>query len=325
VLSDNNVWFVNVGAGLIKFVNQAENVELAHIDNSGVLTVLSQVNAATFNASSNYYYFASNSGIYWSWDGTYLHATHSLVTNGAAVYLSNNATFGIWTDGTYTHIGPNVLSHGYVYLAGSGSIFINWDGTGISHSHQIRGPSVFVSGAIQTQSWASGVGVNQLGDTTAINNRLYVWLSIQGMRTWADLSGNANCFLAPNIGDNRGQGLAWQWATWACVDHAIEYGLRAAPVLNALDVVRAVKGYYYEHMAFSDAGRTPLRDQAGELIITPTYGFRASEVMEYLPELVSCNPQTGVPEAIDLDRMCVVLWEAVKEQATRIDELERRV
>lgn len=49
LLSDNNVWFSNAGGSLIRFINQAENLELGHFDNAGNMAVLGNVQAATFN------------------------------------------------------------------------------------------------------------------------------------------------------------------------------------------------------------------------------------------------------------------------------------
>jgi hypothetical protein len=349
LMVDNNVTMWNSGGGVIRFLSQNALVETGRLDNTGTFSVPNQVNAATFNAVNNYYYFANNPAIFVQWDGTsFIRFSHSIWVNGGTIYLANNAgIYWTWdgahittvqavmapyfmataslyfmgTSGTYyltlngnilQAASMNILSWGWVGLSGNPAIYISWDGVGINHTHQIRGPSLFVSGAIASQGWASGY-TNSLGDTTAINNRLYTWTSIQAMRSWADLSGNSNAFLAPNIADNRGQGLAWEWSTWASVDHARLYDLKVAPVLDPLRVVRSIQGYYYDHISLKGGFNSePYYNEDGSIESHPAYGFSASEVAEYLPELVSYSPE-GIPEAIDMGRMVVILWEAVKQ------------
>jgi hypothetical protein len=122
---------------------------------------------------------------------------------------------------------------------------------------------------------------------------------------------HGNGFLAPNNNPG-GYALGQTWGTYSCVDHAFELGLRREPITTALEAVKAIPGYSYDHVHFEADGSALLRDKAGQLVTRPLYGFRASEVAAYLPELVENDPN-GEPAYVDLDRMVVVLWEALKQ------------
>lgn len=261
---------------------------------SSTLAASGQINAAGF-MTQNYYYF-SPSSTYLYWDGTYIHSSHSIVNNGTAYYFSNNPAIYLVWNGTQLGASHPFVSGGAIYLSGSTSVGISWDGTWQQHLNNVA-----VTGVIKSSG--------QICTSNGYNGS------------------NGNGFLAPNSNPG-GIGLGQSWSTWACVDHAVEYGLRHEPIYNALFYVKSIPGYSYDHTQFSGDGQV-LRDEDGEIVTRPLYGFKASEVAEYLPELIGFDPLTGEPQSIDLDRMVVVLWEAFKQHAgntdSRLEALERSI
>lgn len=105
------------------------------------------------------------------------------VAGGLTVSGNLNAYTGIWgnnyylggTGSYYINVSSNIcqivnmnlLSWGWVGLASNPGIYINWDSIGISHTHQIRGPSLFVSGRIISNNW-------DIGQPNSLGGELYV-------------------------------------------------------------------------------------------------------------------------------------------------------
>jgi hypothetical protein len=240
-------------------------------------------------------YFSGNSGVYWNWDGTHMTTSQPILGNVSVMspiyYMGTSGSYYLQLSGaTMQHVGMNILSGGWVGFAANAGLLLQYN------SAQTSGGSI-TAGGIQSTCALGATG------------------QIYAMSGWGGNLSNTNAILAPNIGDYRGQGLAWQWATWACVDHAVEYGLRVEPIYDPLCFVRNLRAYSYDHMGLTAEG--PMRLDSGEIYAVPTYGFRASEVAEYLPELV--GPEG---ESVDLGRMAAVLWEAVRELDRRIVTLE---
>jgi hypothetical protein len=268
---------------------------------NGFLSVAQWMRVANGLATDNgSLFFRSDNGVSVVWDGANLRASVGFVTNG-----NLNADGGhLWMAGHWLRTTTGI-----------------WDtDTSFSANGDLR-----AVGRLITNNWDVG-SANSLGGAAIVGGEINAHGRIYAMAQWGGALANDNCFLAPNIGDNRGQALAYSWGTWSSVDHAVEYGLRLEPIPDALSAVRSLKGYSYDHAHFGPNARTPLRRADGQVVASPTYGFKASEVARLLPELVGRDPQTGEPQSVDLDRLGVILWEAFKHYTAatdaRLDALE---
>lgn len=210
---------------------------------------------------------------------------------------------------------------GVIYFdSQAGTHYLYWDGTSFNLTNQLSmvGNLLLTGGVYPGANAAIYLGYNAGAYSGAsipsgggyCNGGMDVDGRIFAMRGWVgNNTSNANAFLAPNIGDNRGQGLAWQWATWSSVDHARQYKLPVAPVTDPLKLVRSITGYYYAHASMK--GQEPILRATGEIESNMTYGFAASEVNLNIPEMAG-------EEWVDSSRLLAILWEAVKELDARI-------
>jgi hypothetical protein len=166
---------------------------------------------------------------------------------------------------------------------------------------------------------AINFGTSQMISTTAAG-KAYIQTNSQ---LALNVAGNGYCVVLPNIANGNGQGYGNAWVTYSCVDHAMQYSLSAVPVEDPLGKVNAIQGYYYQHISF-DANGNPIIDTNGAVESNPTYGFAASQVNQVIPELAAHDPD-GTPSGVDLPRMVVILWEALKVLETRVAALETPV
>lgn len=128
-----------------------------------------------------------------------------------------------------------------------------------------------------------------------------------------------------NSGSPDGQVLAFAHPTYACVDHAREAQLPIGPIADATQKVLALQPYDYPHInhevtAESD-GPQPVQTETGELVISQTYGFAASEVYATIPEAAALD-ETGAPIGVDSYRLLCVLWASVQDLTARLASLE---
>ena len=266
--------------------------------------------------------FNANAGINISHNGTNFITTHNLIVP-SYYYFVNNTVATFWNGAQICFTHSLIVATGYVYLT-STAVAMYWNGQGIQSSHVFYSAGLFNSSRIYTNGWDLG-WANNLGGNVACSGMANIYGQVTAYQSYNN--SNLNCFLAPNAANYTGEGLAYAWQTWACVDHAVEYGLRLERISDPLCYVRHITGWSYDHAWMQSGNQRPQRDEAGEILFTPSFGFKASEVAQYLPELVGFNLETGEPESVDLDRMGVVLWEAFKQHAARTDarleQLER--
>lgn len=134
--------------GNFRWVSQGNTAEWMRLDTSGNLVVANNAYAINFVANTALFLARGVGGgiIYWEstnavqqyWDGTYFHFNRGLVTDGAGVYLQNNAGMGMWMlDSTYLHLGPHVVSQGNIYMQNNAGIYFSWNGTALTTSHPI--------------------------------------------------------------------------------------------------------------------------------------------------------------------------------------------
>ena len=126
---------------------------------------------------------------------------------------------------------------------------------------------------------------------------------------------NLNAFLAPNVANYQGQGLAQSWGTWSCVDHARQYGVTAQAIDDPLGKLRAIPVYYYDHISMDPATDTPVRTPDGTFDSSMTYGMSAAEVEAVVPELAGENN-------VDYGRLMTILWAACQLLDSRLTAVE---
>lgn len=284
----------------------------------GVTATSAQINGAatvtsTLTVNSNIVVPRGNRLIFTDTNSTIWINTdyHTYFDSWNTAWTFRNAALGFASEFDVAAGGNITLGGTFMYFQNNGGIFHQWDGTyhRFSHSLCVNGATVVWGGnaayyITATAPWMQiGPNINNIG-VLANNGQI-------GTASSYDSGAHGNGYLAPNNNPG-GVGLAQTWSTWSCVDHAIEYGLPVGPVVDPLGIVNAIHGYYYEHVQFEDANHTLQRTSDGGLVTAPLYGFKASEVAEYLPELVGFD-RAGNPESIDIDRMVVVLWEAFKQ------------
>jgi len=137
--------------GGFRWVNQANTVQWMALDTSANLSVAGQVIAGA--AVSAY------AGGVWA---------NSFFLGGSGSYYINVSS------NICQIVNMNLLSWGWVGLASNAGIYINWDGTGISHTHQIRGPSLYVSGRMISNNWDIG-SANSLGGELYVNGGITLY------------------------------------------------------------------------------------------------------------------------------------------------------
>jgi len=276
--------------------------------------------------------YIGGTGQYFSWNGTYLLTSHSLVIQGSSptVYFGD-ASHYLSLSGGILYLGPSTVptnvqgqfsaarmaSGPYmppvdgdlaVRRAGGDAAIYFYDG---SHNlywtgslFQLNGGNLVLSNALypsgQTGAYIFAGGSNAI----LANAQIGAYSAYNGT--------NMNGFLLGNSSNYLGQGLAYSWLTWASIPHAKEFGLRISTIEDPLEPVRHITGYYYNHASMEMDNRTPKRKEDGSIEATMTYGFDPVEVAQYLPECVENNEQ------VDMMRMYVVLWEAVKSLDKRV-------
>ena len=302
LLSDNNVLILAGGGGTIRFLNQAASAELGHWDSSSNLVVGNNLNvggvlsvgpgaafastpgdiSANRNNGSGYVFLA-NSNHYIGFDSTnYQLPTSGLVVGGGIqIPLSANFNMG---DG----------NHRFTTDTSNNLYIVTWYGGG---SIQFYDASGGTAKAIHNSSGFESI------------QRIYA------MWDWGGALGNMNAFLAPNIGDNRGQALAQSWGTWSSGKHK----RNVRPICEALALVRddRLRGVYYDNVNHRNG-----YDDDAVPETTPCLGFVADEWRERVPEIVLTDAD-GDTVGMDYSRVAAILWEAVKALSVEVDQLKR--
>jgi hypothetical protein len=240
--------------------------------------------------------------------GGILTVNSRLITNnwdsGWANSLGGNTNMaGACSIGSTLTVGGAIQLHGaIIYFEPSNQVLIQWRGD---------------LGAL----WIPyGNGINASEVTTG-----RVWTpDIESTFTFTVHTPNTqNCYFRQRGGSGWADLFGYRFMDQSSVDHAFALGLRHEPVANALDAVRAIDGYSYDHV-YPDAEHHFTSAADGTYPSEPAYGFRASELAERFPELVGPDPDTGESSFIDYAHVVVVLWEAVKSLASEVDALKAR-
>lgn len=120
---------------------------------------------------------------------------------------------------------------------------------------------------------------------------------------------NANAFLAPNIGNWQGQGLAYQWLQWSTKENKSDI----TPLDDPLSVVRhnQLHGVRYVHTGVDVDART---------VVTPQQiGFVAEDWADLVPEVVH-RDSNGTVCAMDYSRVGVITFQALKHFVQQTDD-----
>jgi hypothetical protein len=250
------------------------------------------VSQTSLSANGGLLFFRNDNGVFWQWDGSYMRTNVSLATNGLM------------------HVAGRLVTN-------------NWD-LGWANS---LGGDVINSGRLVTNMWDTGMP-NSFGGTGGSGGWVTVVAhgSIQAMRSQADNTGHSNCFVAPDIGDFRGQALAQSWGTWSSAK--AKRNVRSIP--DALSLVRddRLHGVYYDNLndQLSPSDRCWTPQYVGTVAeTTPCVGFVADAWLPLVPEIVMTD-RNGEAEGMDYSRVTAILWEAFKQYVSmtdaRLDNLE---
>lgn len=207
-------------------------------------------------------------------------------------------------NGHISHIRGGPSGHEFTNNANS-AVIVNLDDTG----NMVTTGNLTLNTAVNTLISFGDYTMQAVGSTTVQTNG-HLCLGI---------APNGYCLVLPNIANGNGQGYANAWVTYSSIDHARQYGLNVTAIDDPMAAVEAIHGYHYDHISF-DAEGNPIPASAGGYESSPMYGFAASEVQPVLPEMVAHDPD-GTPSGVDLDRMVVILWEAVRQLNTRVGSL----
>jgi len=121
----------------------------------------------------------------------------------------------------------------------------------------------------------------------------------------------------PNNADSMSRGVANAWS----VHSAARYKTNVRPIDDPLAIVKNPKLHGHRYDNLNDThGRKPSTPST-----SPSIGFIADDWLSVLPEVVTLDPLTGQPAAIDYDRIGAVTFEAVKQLTQQVQELQDRV
>lgn len=109
----------------------------------------------------------------------------------------------------------------------------------------------------------------------------------------------------PNIGSADGRGRANRWDTYS----SARWKENVRTIENALDKVMQLRGVSFDWKAEHGGGHD--------------VGFIAEEVGRVVPELVTWEADGQNAQGLAYDRLTALTVEAIKEQQTRIEDLER--
>lgn len=317
-------WRWNVSGGASGTANR---LSCAHGVSGGDL----HTNGAVY-AHGGLVYFRNDNGVYWHWRPD-LDSPRGALYAVSGVYTSGNlrSDASLHVQGSARVVSTLTVESGLIYLRSDAAIWFGWNASraSLETSHNLVVPTLFVSSAT-----GSGHGIdcsNQIfaaGDImtgNSVSSRTNIFAhdgQIIAFYDWG-AAGHANGLLTSDRGNPFGTGLASQWLTWACVDHAEQYGLRRERITGAMDILQGITGYSYDHLFREQDGKTPQRRRDGSIATWRDYGFRASEVHKLLPEMVGFDPD-GTPDSVEHGHMVAVLWEAVKDLAAEVETLKAK-
>jgi hypothetical protein len=350
-MSGSDTWIQDVGAGQIRFINQAGTVELGHFDNTGNLNVAQQVTANTFNAQGNVYYFANSSTHYLYYDGsTYRFGsganndvyiptiltvggpatiTGSLTVNSnaniaaglSAWYVTSNGT-GIGSVAGNTSqlfraqqiAGNNMMFNVYMNnVTGGGN---GWNNVELIMAYDVDNPYNGVGGQIVFYNGNIGILA-----TPPANTRLYVsgnsQLSSSG--SWATVGTNNNNAWSFYCAGTAGGATGWQTSS------SRRFKDNIASIPDALKIVTSdVHGYHYT-MHPRNIRNTHGDEEENPLPPFPAYGFIAEEWLGIADDVTTPDDE-GPAGALDYGQITAILFEAFKDYMTitdtRLDKLE---
>jgi hypothetical protein len=255
------------------------------------------------------YYFSANAGIFiGSWDGTWIHTSHSIMMNGANIGFSNNGGVYWGYDGTWmraygvTGIGT---SGSYLWMANNSAVGLYWDGTWVN---------------IQPRAWA----VNEMScDVGIIRNQS------SGLRFIDD---NVRIFRPASTNQMKiyvydawcQWHRAWDGTSMGYVDLA---GFHNPSTLKNKSNIKTLR----DGMSLiADERVRPVRytindRRQKQIFARPSVGFIAEEMVEVVPEVVGLDPDTNEPVGINYGALVPILWDAVRTLNARVEELEEKL
>lgn len=306
---------MNNGVNGFEFANNAGTVRVWTIDNAGGVNQNGDLRAHDIYANrgdgTGVFYGASGGANYVYWTGS------QWQVSGGGLLVANGYLYGTNGNNYWLLDGSNTTGYapGDFYFRKTGGA--SYADLFAKYLHLSDGTNGVVYADAGSLFMRSGNAFYYFDSGTYPNGSVYIATTLNvGLQ-------NANQYRVelPNTAGKGGQSLANAYATYACVDHAREYGLRILPIFDALRMLRAVEPVYYEHMSIDGATRLPVRDAAGRIERAFTYGMSAADLAQVAPELVGRDLE-GEPIAILFDRLVAVLWAAVQQLEARLSSLE---
>jgi hypothetical protein len=235
---------------------------------------------------------------------------------GLSLVTGSTRRFDITNAGNF--IG---LTSGITFQIGAGNSFLQWNDT----NHWISsGPQNSMRFAEYGDTFYFGTPA-QVNAGIQAGGHYYCRGTVSGQSPGSAVNGSY-AFSANNNSGGAGQGIAYAWATYSSVDHARQFGLKVAPIADAVGLMHSVSAYSYDHTNYTtqvgEEGISLLRDDKGALVATPSYGFSAAEIARDIPEAASIDLATGEAIGVDPYRLLAVLWEACQQMETRLAALE---
>jgi hypothetical protein len=311
----------------------------------GTLDVSNQVNAPTFNASSNIYYFSSNNGIWMQWNGGGIQFSHYVMSNGnlyargGVVYMGSGDNCNWSWNGTRLAASTDISTPGAIYVISEG-YGIYW---GDSNRY------IYNSNAVM--QFGSYPGLYRFFRT---NWGGYIDFTVgtDGHMTVTSPWGNGiNCanFVVPggSMGLDQGRnnvevstythtyaaGSMYIVLDCSATSYATRSALKYKGNISTIDSDECLKlildpqvePVRYKsvntniHSEFAEANRPPDSSYPNPDRI----GFIAEQLDLVVPEAVCYSTDDDTPDGISYAELTAILWGAVRNLNARIEQLEQ--
>ena len=259
------------------------------------------------------YYFSASPAIFiGSWDGTWIHTSHSIMMNGANLGFSNNGGVYWNYDGTWmrmygtTGIGTSGTTF---WLSNDASVGLYWDGTWLNIRPRAWAPNEMSCDVGIIRNGASGLrftddNVRIFRPTSTNQMKIYVY---DAWCQWHRAYDNTSMGYVDIGGFHNPSSLKGK----SNVAH-IEDGLSLVRDQRIRPIRYTTPGYTGEYGHEDRADRRSV-------------GLAAEDVDQVIPEVVGHDPETGEPTGINYGALVAVLWSAMRGLDARVDELEARL
>lgn len=354
----------NVNGGQWRILNQAGTAALFTCDNGGNVNIngnfaaqgitanttlnvtgaiaaggqisssVSIVAGGNLYADGSFLYLRGDGVPFVNWDGTYIHFSHSLVTNGNALYFINNSSFGMFVGGAYLvtptpwQFNSKVVLQSGISPAGAQSGILYWHNNETVYTYLTYPTLVFHNCGIEVD------GTNNINAGGSVIANAGVFVEGSGTVGWVyrgDLGGIYNGY---NLGawspyfnaisgfvacnGNTAARLEGGYViscygsalgTWvARSDRKLKTNLVVVPDAACLAEIKSTLMPVY---SFDWLDKTQ----------KPSSGFMADELHKEVPSYSNVD-ENGEANAINYSQMVPTLWAAMRSLLQRVEKLE---